>query len=474
MKHILLTFALVFLGAAAAPADGIRPKQLTLYAPAPAERALQYALLPELRDTIPGNAADHYRRAIKNMKQDAPDRNWDQTIEKWMAAPLKELPQEEAGKFLRAFEATFKEVEAGARSEQCDRELTEEIRKEGLESLNSAFPSVMGMSRIATLLALKVRYDLAQGRAGQAARTLQTGFAAGRHIGDSATFINGLVGMSISKLMLDRLEELIQQPDAPSLYWPLTDLPRPFLDLRRPFEGERVFYYSQFPGVAEVAADPRAKPWTPAQVEALTAAFRQFDKRSSRLGEKAEVEKLLHLAANQQGIKKILVDQGRPKDVVDAMPNEQVAILLALGQYDRRFDELLKWRSLPFWESYPAMVKAEERQAKQNDKDGPTAALANEFNPSASKILAAQARIDRRIAALRCVEAVRLYAAAHDGKLPPSLEEIKDAPAPLDPVTGKPFDYHVASDRAFLSCTPFPGAPADNAIKPTYELTIHR
>ena len=30
---------------------------------------MQYALLPELRDTTPGNAADHYRQAIKNMKQ---------------------------------------------------------------------------------------------------------------------------------------------------------------------------------------------------------------------------------------------------------------------------------------------------------------------------------------------------------------------------------------------------------------------
>jgi hypothetical protein len=470
MKHIPLAFALIFL-VAAAPADDVRPKSLTLHAPASADRALQYALLPELRDTIPGNAADHYQQAIQNMELNPQlQRDWYLAVDKWMATPLKDMPQEEVGKFLKQCESTFKEVDAGARSEQCDWGLTEEIRKNGLKGLNSTFPSASGLRKIAALLTLKVRYDLAQGKTGQAARTLQTGFAVARHLSDSSASINALIGMAISKLMLDRLEELIQQPDAPSFYWPLTDLPRPFIDLRRPLQGERVFFYSLFPG----AADLRIKPWTPGQVETLTAVFQQLDKNSSLIGGKAEMEKSLHLAASQKGIKKILVDQGRPKDVVEAMPNEQVAVLLALQQYDRKFDELLKWRSLSFWESYPAAVKAEERQAKQNDKDGPIAALANEFNPSASKILAAQARIDRRIAALRCVEAVRLYAAAHDGKLPSSLEAIKDAPTPSDPVTGKPFDYKLVGDRAFMSCTPFPGAPADNANTPTYELSIQR
>jgi hypothetical protein len=475
MKHILLAFVLVLLGAAAVPVDDVRSKPLTLHAPAPAERALQYALLPELRDTTPGNAADHYRQAIRNMEQDAQlERDWYLVVDKWMAAPLKELPQEEVAKFLKPCESTFKEVDAGARSEQCDWGLTEEIRKKGLKGLNSTFPSTSGLRKIAALLTLKVRYDLAQGRTGQAARTLQTGFAVARHISDSSTYINALIGIVIGNLMLERLEELIQQPDAPSFYWPLTDLPRPFIDLRRPLQGERVFFYGIIPGAAEAASDLRAKPWTPEQVEMLTAVFRQLDKSSSLIGEKAEMEKLLHLAAQQKGIKKILTEQGRPKDIVDAMPNEQVALLLALQRYDLMFDELLKWQSLPFWESHPAMVKVEERLERQNDKDGPTVALARLFHPSATKVLAAQVRIDRRIAALRCVEAVRLYAAAHDGKLPPSLEEIKDAPAPIDPVTGKAFDYHIAGDRAFLTCMPFPGQTPSNDNTPSFELILKK
>jgi hypothetical protein len=41
---------------------------------------------------------------------------------------------------------------------------------------------------------------------------------------------------------------------------------------------------------------------------------------------------------------------------------------------------------------------------------------------------------------LRYVEALRLYAAGHDGK-PAGRAADLGVPLPLDPVTGKPFDY---------------------------------
>ena len=120
--------------------------------------------------------------------------------------------------------------------------------------------------------------------------------------------------------------------------------------------------------------------------------------------------------------------------------------------------------------------KAEARPKETLDvKSGPAIPIARLLPPGGTdKVFSARTRIDRRLAALRCVEAVRLYAAAHDGKLPASLDEIKDVPLPLDPVNGKPFDYRVAGDRAYLSCSPFPGQPANNTNTPTYELTIKR
>ena len=132
MTRTLSVFGLVLLTAATAAADDVRSIPLVLYPPAASSRSLQCPLLPELRDTIPGNAVTHYRQAIKNMKRDAPpSRDWYPDLDQWMAAPLKNFPREEVAKFLKQCDTTFQELDAGARSEDYDWGLTKELRKKG-------------------------------------------------------------------------------------------------------------------------------------------------------------------------------------------------------------------------------------------------------------------------------------------------------------------------------------------------------
>jgi hypothetical protein len=57
--------------------------------------------------------------------------------------------------------------------------------------------------------------------------------------------------------------------------------------------------------------------------------------------------------------------------------------------------------------------------------------------------------LERQIALLRHVEALRLYAAGHGGKLPARLSDIP-VPLPVDPFSGKPFDYSVEATTAHL------------------------
>ncbi len=475
MTRIFPTFCLLFLAIATAAAEGdVHSIPLVLHPASAPSPVLKYPLLPELRDTIPGNAVAHYRQVVQIMNRDAPpSRDWYPTMDQWMAVPLKDFPREEVGKFLKQCETTFQEVGAGARSEQCDWGLTEELRKQGIATL---LPDVQEMRQIATLLSLRIRYELAEGRPDKAARTLQTGFAISRHLAEEPTLVSALVGIAVGSIMEGRLEEFIQQPNAPNLYWSLTELPRPFIDLRKPLQGERVGVYGTFPGMAETAADLNAKPFTTEQVEKAVSNLQVLSDENSdlmRLKEKAFLA--LRLAARHEAAKEILIEQGRPKELVDAMPHFQVGLLIALQQYDQEFDELLKWQSLPYWQVQPEMIKwAKHIKELRDDKNTPAIPIARLFLPAAQKVLAARVRIDRRIAALRCVEAVRLFAADHGGKLPSKLEEIKDAPVPLDPVTGKPFDYHVTGDRAFLTCTPFPDQPADKNNTPSFELIFQR
>ena len=60
------------------------------------------------------------------------------------------------------------------------------------------------------------------------------------------------------------------------------------------------------------------------------------------------------------------------------------------------------------------------------------------------------ARLDRKIAALRVIEALRLHAAAKGG-LPDKLDEVTVAPLPLDPATGKAFEYKREGNNATLT-----------------------
>ena len=80
--------------------------------------------------------------------------------------------------------------------------------------------------------------------------------------------------------------------------------------------------------------------------------------------------------------------------------------------------------------------------------------------------------MDRQLDALQCIEAIRLDAASHGGKLPATLESITEAPVPIDIATGKPFDYKVDGDSATLSAPVPPGAPNHPSFAINYVLKL--
>jgi hypothetical protein len=82
------------------------------------------------------------------------------------------------------------------------------------------------------------------------------------------------------------------------------------------------------------------------------------------------------------------------------------------------------------------------------------------------------AKVDREIAALRCVEAIRLYAVRHEGRLPQSLSDISEVPLPFDPITEKPFSYETANAIATLTAPPIPGFDDNASDKLRWEIEL--
>jgi hypothetical protein len=73
-------------------------------------------------------------------------------------------------------------------------------------------------------LAVWIRFQIIDGKIDKAREGVLVGLSNARHFARTPFLICHLVAAVNSNLMLDRLEELIEQPNCPNFYWPLTAL----------------------------------------------------------------------------------------------------------------------------------------------------------------------------------------------------------------------------------------------------------
>lgn len=445
------------------PPPVIRLKLIPAAEPVP---ALKYKLLPELRDQTPGNALFLYYRAFSPEWQwYRKEANWWETLDKARETPLKDLPVKELN-WVRT-SAMLREVDRAARRSYCDWEMKDRVREDGVGLL---LPDAQGLRGFGMLLSVRARLEMADGKFENAGHTFQTGFALARHTGEGPTLIQGLVGIAIASMMNKQMETWVQTPGSPNLYWALTDLPMPFIDLRKCLQGERIMLDNILPDLRENLNDPKRPPLAPAQIQRMLrsiAAVTDAPKEGPGLG-------LLLGAVKYAGAKKFLAEKGWTAEQIDAIPALQAVLMQEVFEYDRFFDMMAKGANLPYPESQKIMNAAEVELKKAVGQSNPLAApiLAKLLLPATAKVFTARARLDRQIAVLRVIEAIRLHAAANGGKLPESLDAVTLVPVHRDPVFDKPFEYRRDGDKAMLSAPPPPGMPAIAGQVIRYELTI--
>jgi hypothetical protein len=466
---------LTLLAAIASPVAAQAPpqvKKLTVAPAAPPSPALKYKLLPELRDMTPGNAALFYQRAHSPdwwailSKQKTLE---GEKLDSWLELPLDKLPRQET-RFLENF-GGLRETDLAARHEYCYWDLTDRVKSEGIGLI---LPDYQAFRVYGGLLAVRSRLEMADGKFDQSIYTLETGFKLSRDVANAPTYIQALVGIAIAQHMAGRVEDLIERPGAPNLYWALTTLPEPFIDLRLPSQGERLFLDSTFPELKTVENtvwDSRQQQSFMDRLGQLTELIRGWGFHKSDL--EVKFASVLMVAKSYPEAKQFLLARGRPAAQVDAMPAMQVCLIYWLHNYQQLQDDYDKWIALPYWQARAGLQKASQdiRAAAARFERFPFLDLL----PAIGKIYEARAQLDRRLAALRCIEAVRCYAAAHDGKPPRVLSDITEVPVPIDPTTAQNFDYNVSGNIVTLreaglaTGRPlFPGSPL------AYEVTLRR
>jgi hypothetical protein len=435
--------------------------KMTLHPSAAPVPALKYHLLPEVRELKPGNAALLYQRAqsldwwLPFMRTGGGER-----IVSLLDMPLRKMPRD---KIVLIPEA-LRELELAARREYCDWEMTPRLRDEGFAAL---IPEVQTFRTFAHMLALRTRLALLDNHFDDAARDLQTGLALSRHVGQAPIIVHALVGMAVGHNMFDRVEEWVQLEQAPNLYWALADLPRPLLDLRRPLQGEKVAITSALPGIRSALQNRNQSPISVPTIQKYLDNLRY-------VGDKVAGDRLaftLMAARTYPAAKKYLLEKGFSADQLAALPVIQVALMHALAEIDEYYDDAYKWHSFPYWQARPGLEQARQKLARLREDNPESMYLASILLPALDNVIFARARLDRRPAMLLVVEALRLHAAI-ENRLPDRLEEVR-VPLPIDPVTGRTFEYTLqAANRAILYAPPPPGEGANDRNAIRYELTL--
>lgn len=98
--------------------------------------------------------------------------------------------------------------------------------------------------------------------------------------------------------------------------------------------------------------------------------------------------------------------------------------------------------------------------------------LRQQVEPAYDRTRQIARRLSADTSARQCLEALRHYAATHEGRLPARLGDISDVDLPNDPVTQEPLKYRLDGDRAILETTaPEGGSPREAA---RFEITVAR
>jgi len=168
--------------------------------------------------------------------------------------------------------------------------------------------------------------------------------------------------------------------------------------------------------------------------------------------------------------KQFLAGKGFSQGRIEAMPAAQAVLIYQKQEYLEMLDNMFKWFAFPYHQSRPYLKQGEDRIGEHHRDKGLKTNLFTVMFPALYRIAFIQARLDRHIAMLQTIEAVRLFAADNSGQLPGSLADIAFVPIPTDPVTGEGFLYRRTDARnARLEA---PVSPAESRKRPVYELTL--
>lgn len=314
-------------------------------------------------------------------------------------------------------------------------------------------PHLVSIRTLAWLIRIRAVRQLEQGKVNDAISTIRLGYELTDKMTDPV-IISALVSAGCTRIVSDATARLMNNPGSPNLYWALVNEPLRYPILRRAWDAEHEWAYVVRPRLAGLrdGDEPTPQQWRTILVDDMATVYADHENnRGAGVRPRPDPindtsPKLLARARQDYAESHhVSADQAAKVDPAIALGH------FYFRQWQIAQDDLSELRGLP----YPLLLlKTAEswdnlQRLKQEQPTNPFL----EHIAHMHRAVYAFARADRELAALTTVEALRSYAAAHQGRLPGKLEELTETPTPVNPVTGKPFEYRVADNVATIADT---------------------
>ena len=314
--------------------------------------------------------------------------------------------------------------------------------------VRTLLPHLAPVRTLGQILKVRALRQIEQDKIDDALATLRLGYEMSDKVGKEPCLVSGLVSLSITSMMNDCLERLMNRPDAPNLYWALCEYPNRRAILSSSVDGECQDWENAAPNLSEAwhGDDLSAQRWR-SLFDYLSDSVSSFGDSLHTSGSEMVTKAgpdLMRQAQEQYAQS----HQITPEQAAAVDPAIVIGTFY-LAQYKIARDEIFKLRGM----AYPLQLEMSDKYGQEiarltHQQPGN---LFLQLLPWFHKAFWDFARTDRRLAALTAVEAIRSYAAANNGELPAQLSDIKDTPVPPNPATGEPFEYRVDNGTATLS-----------------------
>lgn len=405
------------------------------------------------RETDAGNAATLYMHSLgenllrskwKQLEQQFGDEVYD-----WSGY---EDPPNEAGLVnLKQASAKFDEyiamhIERASKRRQCDWGL-------GLEDLTG--PMVYGVHlnglqetrSISRALALQTKLAILESRFDDAIHLMRMNYRLGENVGNVEMLVGSLIAIAEVGITNRSMINFIAAPDSPNMYWALSELPSPMVDVRGAIRMECGALSRIFPEIASAeTADHSVEEWSRIvqEMPRTQMSLTQMEEPAVMNLIPAAIGVMTYAPAKER-----LLKAGYDAKRLEEMAVGQVLLIDANLEQRKISERVEREAYLPFWVSNGDEAEEFMKSQESGAFNSFGKALSLMILPAIQQVRQADMRVQRDIDALRLIEALRMHA-SETGSFPASLDEIKAVPIPDNPATGKPFQYQLEGQTAVI------------------------